>query len=87
VLSPGCWALQQNAMPVGGATGLRYCRSSMGAGATPARCCFDAGEAVDGERLAEAEMITADEESSISWMMCRLDRNAVREESLRRRDE
>ena len=26
MLSPGCRALQQNAMPVGGATGLRYCR-------------------------------------------------------------
>ena len=52
-------------MPVVGATGVLYCPASDGAGANPARCFRDAGEAMDSERTVQAEMITADKESSI----------------------
>ena len=37
--------------------------------------------------LQSLEMITADEECTFSWMMCRSDRNAVEKKALRWRDE
>lgn len=42
---------------------------------------------MNSERLAEAEMIAAGEESSNAWMMCRVDREALGKKSLRQRDE
>ena len=62
MLSPGS---VKKAMSVGGATGVRYGPAAAEAGANPARCCCSDRESVQGERLAWAEMITADEESSI----------------------
>lgn len=42
---------------------------------------------MDSERLAEAELIAAGEESSMSRMLCRFDRDAFGKQPLRWRDE